>query len=167
MKIILSGLPATGKTTLSNYINKNLRLNFNILNDKSFAINNNCGDYKKIYNKEEYIVDITKLNKKINYYLKDNKKKNIILEGHLWCELSKALLKKFDFVFILKTSKNQLLNRYKKRGYSELKILDNIFCYENNYIENILKSKKIDYKVININKNLKSNLEKINKYLKL
>jgi hypothetical protein len=54
-----------------------------------------------------------------------------------------------------------------ERNYPVLKIEENILCHKTNYFQEKLNSKKIDYVPIEVSKDLKLNLKKINKYLKL
>jgi broad-specificity NMP kinase len=167
MLILISGIPGVGKTALANEISKKSNLKFKILNDKNYALHNHLGKYDVMDGSKEYIVSIAKLNNSFSVFLKKNKNNNIILEGHLWCELTKGILKKLDMVFILFTSKTILRRRLEERKYNVIKIEENILCQENNYFENIFKDKKVDYKLIKVDDNLRSNFNKINKFLKL
>lgn len=164
MFIVITGSVGVGKTTLSNEIKKRFPYQkFIVINDKDFSKKNNLG--KENPDTKEYEVDISLFSKKINLLLKKNK--NIIFEGHLFCEIPKLLLKKMDFVFLLISSEKFLRERLEERGYDVLKIEENILCHKTNYFENKLSLKKIDYLPIEVTKDLKLNVKKINKYLKM
>lgn len=155
MKILITGVPATGKSDISKALGKLHK--HKVINDKEFSIKNNLGNYKTIDSSKEYIVDLKKLNSKFKEISKDN----TIFEGHLWCELSKSNLKTFDKVIIIKAPKKLLIERQKKRKYPDIKIIENIFCQDVEYFENNLNSKGIDFIIVNVNNNLEDNLKKI------
>jgi len=154
MNILITGVPGTGKSEISKELAKKLKLK--VINDKAFAKKNNLGKEKKIDSSKEYVVNLKKLNTCFK-----NKKEDAIYEGHLWSELSKENLNSFDYIFILKVSKKILLERQKKRKYPEIKIVENIFCQDINYIPELLKEKSISFKIIKVDNNLKENLSKI------
>jgi len=164
MYFVITGSVASGKSTIANEIKKRYPYQkFIVINDKDFSKEENFGVLNKDTN--EYEIDVALLSKKCSILLK--KKKNIIFEGHLFCEVSKLFLKKMNFVFLLKASEKTLRDRMKERNYSILKIEENILCHKIDYFQGKLKSKKIDYIPIEVSKDLKLNLKKINKYLKL
>jgi len=157
ISIMITGVPGVGKSEIAKAIGT--QFNQKIINDKIFCEKNNLGTHNSI---KEYVVDI----KKLNAYLKNGFKYNAIYEGHLWCELSKNNLHKFNKIIILKTSKKIIENRLKQRKYSEVKIFDNIFCQDTKYFEKTLTDKNISFKIINIHNNLKENTKKILEQLK-
>jgi broad-specificity NMP kinase len=161
MYILITGLPGTGKTTIANNL-KVYKKRFKVFSDKDYCLSQKLGQTNK---QNELVVSIQELSKSLLSFIKENPYKNIIFEGHLWCELPKSILKKMDFVFVVVTSKTCLQKRLKERKYNDLKVIENLFCKETNYIENLLDSKNIFYYKINVNNNLKSNLNKINKHL--
>ena len=165
MLILITGIPGTGKTRITKEIHrKNTKYKFIVVNDKDFCEFNELGSYNS---DKEYEVDIVKLNKFLRSFLKENKRKNYIFEGHLWAELSKVILRKFDFIFVLKLSKTQLRKRLIDRKYLPAKIEENLFCQTIDYIPDLLKSKSINFNIINVTSDVHSNLNKINKFIKL
>ncbi len=160
MFILITGIPGTGKTTIANELKKHNK-RFEVVSDKEFCLTLNIGQDE---NKEQ-VVDIKELSKAFLEYLRENKKKHVIFEGHLWSELPKSLLKKMNFVFVLVASKTLVKKRLSEREYSQLKIIENIFCQETNYLEDLLNSKNIFFYKINVNDNVKANLSKINKHI--
>ena len=156
--ILITGVPGTGKTSLSFLLLKNYKLkNYKLINDKEFLEKRKLGKKNK-----ENIIEVSpkNLNKEFNNFFKINKN-NIILEGHLWVELNKSILKKFSKIIILKTRKDLLKKRLKKRKYNFLKIQDNLFSQETNYLEEILDSKNIEYKIIKTTENKKASLKRL------
>jgi broad-specificity NMP kinase len=164
MHFLITGSVASGKSEIANEIKKkNPFQRFVIINDKEFSKKENLGTLNK--ETGEYEVDIGLFSRKISSLF--NKKKNIIFEGHLFCEVSKLVLKKMDFVFVLIPKEKILRERMKTRGYNVLKIEENILCFKTNYFEEKLSSKNIDFIKIEVTNDLKLNFKKINKHLKL
>ncbi len=164
MHIIITGSVASGKTTIANELKRRISFpKFIVVNDKVFAQEHNLG----IFNKEtgEYEVDVILFSRKISEFVKS--KKNVIFEGHLFCELQKFLLMKINYVFVLKNSEKFLRDAMKERGYNVLKIEENILCFKTNYFEKKFNKKHINFITIQATKDLKLNVNKINKYLKL
>ncbi len=156
MYLLITGVPGTGKTTIAKELNKK----FIVVNDRNFCIEQKLGRENSSKEQEISIPDLSKAT--LNLI---NSKKNLIFEGHLWAELPKSILKKMDFVFVLVASKTAIRKRLKKRKYPELKIIENVFSQETRYIENLLEQKKVFFYKINVNNNLKANLEKIKKHI--
>jgi len=162
-RILITGVAGVGKSEISKQLS--LILGHFVINDKLFSITHKTGYYKKEGAQKEYVVNIEKFENSFSLFLKKNKK-SFIFEGHLWCELSKHNLKKFDVVIILELNKKTLEKRLRERKYSEIKILDNIFAQENKYIEKLFVEKGIAYKNIKITSNLNKNILKIKSVLK-
>jgi len=157
MRLIITGTPGTGKSTIAKKIAK--ELNCGLVNELQFA-----GE-KKIVEKEgkEKVIETKKLERELNKLLA--REKNVIIEGHLLCETK---LKNIDLIVLLKTNPKELEERLKKKGYSELKVQENLFCEKNSYclnkaLKNYPKSKIIRAKN---EKNLKRSLKYIIKEIK-
>jgi len=131
MKILISGTPGTGKTTIAEKLSIKLdyeliQLN-EIVNDGQFYYNidkNDGAKTVKMNNLENYI------NNEIIGH------ENVIIEGHLGCDLNLDV----DIVIILRTNPLELTKRLKKRKYNTEKINDNITCETLDYCS--LKSEK-------------------------
>ncbi len=154
MKILITGTPGTGKTEIAEILKK--KLGYKVINEKDFALKSKSGKKKN----KEIEIDAKKFEKKINEFLKE--KDNLIIEGHVLCEMKI----KVDLVFLLRTKSELLEKRLKKRDYSEVKILDNVFCEKTGYCKE--KSLKNYKKVIEIKneKTLNSSIQKIIKKIK-
>src|SRR3989338_7729746 len=123
MIIVITGTPGTGKSVLAKFVAKKYKLS--LVQDKVFARKNKCG---KIDAKtKEFEVDLQKFRKKIKEFLKT--RSNSVLEGHLFCEFPL----KADKVFVLTCEPKILEKRLRKRNYSEVKVLDNVFCEQEGY----------------------------------
>ncbi len=119
MRIILTGSPCSGKTTLAKKLSEKLRYPLVHLSD--FV------KEKKIFSgydrkKKARIVDVEELRKKLN--IEYGKMKNIIFEGHLLCEFPLQS----DFVFVIRCHPDVLVSRMKKRRYSKKKIEENVLA---------------------------------------
>jgi len=158
MFYLVSGIPGCGKTEILKKFSLKHK-SFKIINDKEFAKKHNTGTFDKKDN--EYLVDISKLNKAFVIFIKDtkNKDKEIIFEGHLWCEMSKSNLSKFTQVFVFDIPEKLLRERLEKRKYHLVKIEENIFCRNNRYIENLFEKKGISFKKVLLNNNINDNVK--------
>ncbi|MEK6973016.1 MAG: AAA family ATPase [archaeon] len=128
MRILITGTPGTGKTTIAKVLAKQLR--YALVNERDFALDAGIGSMVE----GELELPLTKLASKLKEYLKN--KNNFIIEGHVLCEIKLPI----DLVFILIAKPKILEKRLSGRGYKTIKILDNLFCEETQYCEkNILK----------------------------
>jgi len=152
--IVITGTPGTGKTVIAEKIAE--KMGFRLINEKDFALKTKTGKLKK----KEVEIDAKKFEKKINAILE--KRRGILIEGHVLCEMKI----KADIVFLLRTKTKILEKRLRKKGYNEIKIQDNLFCEETDYC----KKKSIENyrKVIEIRneKTLNSSIQKIIKKIK-
>ncbi len=117
MNFIITGTPGCGKTTLAKLLAKTIGLK--TINEKDFALNNKIGQFNE---DNELEIPIKEFEKKANQFLSKNK--GIILEGHTLCEM-KLNVKK---VILIKIAPEELELRLEKRNYSDVKIMDNVFC---------------------------------------
>ncbi|MDK2849461.1 MAG: adenylate kinase [Candidatus Woesearchaeota archaeon] len=129
LRLIITGTPGTGKSTLAEYLSKKLKLPLYNLTE---LIKQNT-QLEKEYNPELETLEIdeAELKKFLNEFFRD--KTSFILEGHLSHLISTNLV---DLCIVLRTENKVLFKRLKSRGYSNNKIKDNleaeIFnqCYE-------------------------------------
>ncbi|MCD6226888.1 AAA family ATPase [Candidatus Micrarchaeota archaeon] len=129
MKILITGVPGTGKTTLSQYLSQKLGYHLININDIAKKFKTGTGRWG------ESIINIKKSEKEINKILKDND--NVIIEGHLGCDMKLNV----DIVIVLRCNPKTLKKRLKKRGYPQDKITENI------------EAEMIDYCIINSEEN--------------
>jgi len=139
MVIAVTGNPGTGKTTFSNRLSKTTKI-------KNIEINDLAKKYDTFiaYDKslDSNIVDIKKLNKNINNFIR-GLDKDIILTGHLAADLKI----KYDIAIILRLSLKKLAERLKKRGYSIKKIQENLLAEAYDYCSKIKSYAKEAYEV--------------------
>lgn len=124
MRIVITGTPGTGKTALAKQLAKHF--NCRMINDGAFAKKNKIGKWDAKIKERE--IPIPKLTQKLNQTLKKNS--NLILEGHLLCE---CRLRPVDAVIVLTCPQDKLQKRLKKRKYSDIKRLDNLWAERNLY----------------------------------
>ncbi len=111
MRIVLTGSPGTGKTTLSKIIAEKLGLE--LISIKEFVEDNN------LLNGIE--VDVQELKKAFEYL---NDADDFLIEGHLACEIKIPA----DFIFVLRSDPERLRELYRERGYDDEKIKENLLA---------------------------------------
>ena len=117
MKIVITGCPGTGKTTIAKFLVKSLKAEY--LNEKEFALKQGIAELEE----DEIVIDEKKLEQKINFYIKNLK--SVVLEVHILCE-NKL---KDDRIFVLETEPERIeLRLASRKSYSDEKIQDNVFC---------------------------------------
>ena len=116
MNIAITGTPGTGKTTFATALAK--KLNFKVLNEKEFALQNGIGKFVD----DEFEIPLDVFEKKANSFLAKND--NVIFEGHLLCEMKL----KVDKIILITLNPEKLELRLELRQYSQEKIMDNVFC---------------------------------------
>ncbi|MCK5300005.1 MAG: adenylate kinase family protein [Candidatus Aenigmarchaeota archaeon] len=133
MKILISGTPGTGKTSISKKLANSLGMRYISIND--FAKENNM--LKSIDKKRDcYIIDEKKLAEKIKEIEDD-----VIIEGHL------AHFCTGDLIIILRANPDQLKTRLAKRKWRSEKIRENIEAeiLGNCLIESSIPEKTIEF----------------------
>lgn len=129
-RIIITGTPATGKTTLAKMIMSKINVNFKYIDISKYVKENKLYDH---YDNEleTYIVDENILIQNLINELKNAR--NFILDGILSYYLPKDLV---DLCIVTKCKIELLYKRLKIRGYKENKINENLqaeifnVCYE-------------------------------------
>ncbi len=139
MKLIITGTPGTGKTSVAKALGKNLK--HRVLNEKEFALQHGIGKWDAESN--ELVIPLKKLETALNSFLR--KEKKVIIEGHLLCEIRV----KADFVVLLRLHPELLEGRLARKQYAPEKIQDNVFCEGIDYckkhtLRNYAKEKVIE-----------------------
>jgi len=160
--IVVTGTPATGKTTLSKKLTKKLSYYYVDVN-RLISKHKISESYDK--KRKTKIVDIQKLNKflisKIKNFQKEGRYEGIIIDSHL----SHYIPKKYvDLCIITKCDIKELNKRLKRKKYSKDKIQENLqaeifdICYNE-----ALKQK---HKIIIIDTTKGFNIGKLTKIIK-
>ncbi len=134
MKLLITGTPGTGKTTIAKVLGEVFKAK--VINEKDFALKNRLGRFN---DENELEIPLLPIQKKVNSFLTKNK--NVIFEGHVLSEVKI----KVDAVIVLKIDPEDLEARLERRSYSPEKIMDNVFC------------EGIDYCLKHIKKNYSKN----------
>ena len=130
--ILVTGTPGTGKTVLARALGK--KLNARVVNEKSFCQKMKCATFDP--KTKEWEIDLKKYKKAFTAFVKQHKGKNIILEGHVGCEVKLPV----SHAVLLRCNPTELGYRLAQRHYSELKIQENMFCEQTNYVGNHLRT---------------------------
>ena len=128
--ILLTGTPGTGKTTLAHALARPLKAK--IIAEKTLAKKKGIGTWNR--STKEFDVDLPALRKEILSRIRESKH-NLIIEGHLSCDISLPV----DGVVVTHVQRGTLEKRLRARSYSELKIQENLFCEEDGYVERAVK----------------------------
>ncbi len=123
MQLIITGSPGVGKSSVAKALGKKIK--HVVVNEQQFALEKKIGKWDS--EESELVIPLQQFAKELNKLLA--KEKNIILEGHLLCEL----LLPVDFVVLLRAKPTVLEQRLHAKGYSELKVQENVFCEANDY----------------------------------
>lgn len=119
MLFAITGVPGTGKSTLSRELSKKTGW--------ALVEINRLIEEKGLWNGTEMgakIVDMNALAREIAALARKNKNRNLILEGHLLCDLKTGA----DFIVVLRTNPAALRKRLAARGYPKKKIDENVMA---------------------------------------
>jgi len=142
MKLLVTGTPGTGKTALSKVLAKHFKLD--LINEKQFAIDKKIGKWDSEEN--ELVIPVKQLEKELNLML--SKKNKVLIEGHLLCETRL----KVDFAILLRVHPEILETTLESRGYSVLKVHDNVFAEGIDYCKKQLLKRYPEKKIIEVSR---------------
>lgn len=136
MKLVITGVPGSGKTSLAKALARKLRCEYIDLNAiaKKHAVLKKSG--------KEFEINLSKLQRFLARFLEG--KKSFVLEGHLACEIKIPC----DVVVIMRCNPLVLMKRLEKRKYRKEKVVDNalaeaqdyfVFKVEENYGKNYVE----------------------------
>lgn len=158
MRIMITGSPGVGKTTVANALGKKLKCK--VVNENEFAVGKGIGTWN--VEEDELVVPLRTLEKALNKMLENEKK--IIVEGHLLCEIKL----KVDFVVLLRLHPELLEARLAMRGYKAEKVQNNVLCEGIDYCKKHALRKYPKKRIIEIyaGKNIKETIAQILSALK-
>jgi len=117
MFLIVTGTPSSGKTKVARALAKKYKLKY-IDVYKLIKENKLYSFYDRRL--KSYVVDVSKLN---IFLVKNFKDKDVIIDSHLSHELDKRYV---DLCVVVKCDIKVLKRRLERRGYSKLKIRENL-----------------------------------------
>ena len=119
--ILISGTPATGKTTLAKALTAKLSAQYINLTDYAKTNNLILSEDKE---RKSSIVDEKKMKQKLAQTIKDSENENIIVDGHF----AQAVVPKTlsTHVFVLRKNPKELKKTMEKLGWPENKIYENL-----------------------------------------
>ncbi len=153
MRIIITGSPGVGKTSAAKALGK--KLGYAILNEKQFALEEKIGKWNA--EEDELVIPLEPYAKALNKLFTE--KKNVIIEGHLLCELKAGA----DFIVLIRVHPELLEGRLHLRNYSEEKVQDNVFCEGIDYCKKKVLRNYTEKKIIEVQsgKSIKETLDRI------
>ncbi len=124
--LVITGVPGTGKTSFSNLLAKKMG-NVEVIHvtdvvnaEKLFTSRSRDG---------AKIVDMRRLQRELGLMISSSKKRTILLESHLLCDMK---LRNAG-VLVLREHLDALIGRMEKRGYSKEKIKANVVSEATDY----------------------------------
>jgi adenylate kinase len=113
MRIVITGSPGTGKTTIGHMLSELLGLE--LVDIKKLV------EEKGLCQGPECEVDVLELARELEFL---EEKDDYIVEGHLACEMELPA----EFVIVLRTNPEVLRSRLAERGYGEKKLGENLMA---------------------------------------
>ena len=118
MRLVITGSPGTGKTTIGKMLARRLKAGY--VNEHDLALEKGIGKYD--HDNAELVVPLKDLRRETIALLSKNK--DIVLEGHMLCEVRLPA----DAVIVLCVHPEILEARLEAKGYKAEKLQDNVFC---------------------------------------
>ncbi len=141
-RLVLTGTPTVGKTTLGRELAKLLRAEYVSVNE--YAEKHKL--LQRVGSEKEKTAKLRPLARSLSAYLK--KRKRFVAEGHLACEFNLPC----DKLVVLRARPSLLVDRMRHRGYTEKKIAENAWAELLDYclvrsLENYPKAKVVQLDV--------------------
>ena len=158
MRIIITGSPGVGKTSVSKKLGEMLKCL--VFNEKQFALEKGIGSWDE--EQDELIIPLGEFAGAVEGLFRAER--NVVVEGHLLCELRL----KPDFVVLIRLHPELLEARLESRGYTAEKLQDNVFCEGIDYCKKHVERNYEAEKIVEVQsgKTIKETLDRIVKGLK-
>lgn len=158
MRILITGSPGVGKTSIAKALGK--RLKCLVFNEKQLALEKGIGKWDE--ENDELIIPLGEFAQQIEELFK--RERNVVVEGHLLCEIRL----KPDFVVLIRLHPEALEARLESRGYTAEKVQDNVFCEGIDYCKKHVERNYPGGRIVEIGsgKTIKETLDRIIKGLK-
>lgn len=118
MRLLITGSPGTGKTTIAKKLAKRFKCKH--INELDFALKKGIGRWD--HKNNELVVPLSVLARELSKELL--KSRDVIVEGHMLCETKLPV----DAVVLLRVHPEILEERLQRKQYDSVKIADNVFC---------------------------------------
>ena len=153
MRIIITGSPGVGKTTVAKALSKTIKCL--AYNEKTMALEKGIGKWDEKEN--ELVIPLEPFAEMLNKFLSEQK--NTIIEGHMLCELKL----KADYIILIRVDPEILESRLEERNYTEEKVQDNVFCEGIDYCKKHIERNYPKEKILEVQsgKTIKETLDKI------
>jgi len=155
MKIIVTGVPGTGKSTLAKALAKKMKCAYIDVNE--------IVKREKLWSRLEEGVMVVKM-KELERRLRERagSAKNYVVDGHLACELKIPA----DLVIVTRTNPDMLKKRLMKRDYDKITLIENMMAEAHDYCTILSEERYKDVREVVTDKKLADALKQVGKIMK-
>ncbi len=156
MIIAITGTPGAGKSTLAKELAEKTRSTYLDVNELIEAESDFVLEYDEL--RETKVVDTDKLAMKLKEIIEKHRSegKGLIIDSHLSHHVDKSFI---DLCIVLSCDISVLKQRLVERGYSDLKIKENLEA--ESFDEILEEAREMGHDVLNINSNDQEEIENL------